>query len=94
VYASSPTQIINLLLSAALAPVAIWTVRKLTHPGRWWMLYGFLGIAASGVLTVAQNLVPFPLIWYVKDSCYAFAGVAYAIGLWQVNVAIRRRVIL
>jgi uncharacterized membrane protein HdeD (DUF308 family) len=90
---SLPSEIVNLLLIVALVPVTIVTVRRLTHPGRWWMLAGFLGIAATGVLAILENVVPIAPVEVAKGLCAAFAGVAYAVGLWQVDRAIRGRVI-
>jgi hypothetical protein len=88
----STSEIVNLLLIVVLAPVTVIAVRQLTHPGRWWMLYGFLGIAAGGVLAVVEGLAPW-LAWatYPKGICHAFAGIAYAVGLSQLSSAMRRR---
>lgn len=47
--AFAPSQVINLLLIVVLVPVGVVTARKLTHPGRSWMLAGYLGIAAADV---------------------------------------------
>lgn len=90
-HATSGSEIVNLLLIIGLVAVTVVTARQLTHPGRWWTLYGFLGIAAAGVLAVVENFVPFAAVLIVKELCFAFAGVAYAIGLWQVSAAMRRR---
>lgn len=91
VRASSPSEIADLLLIISLTPITIVAVRQMTHPGRWWMLYGFLGVGAAGVLAVAENLVPFVFVAYVKELCFAFAGIAYTVGFWQLSAAMRSR---
>lgn len=89
---ASTSEIVNLLLIVVLAPATVIAVRQMSHPGRLWMLYGFLGIALSGVFGVVAQLAPW-LAWaeYVRQLMHAFAGIAYVVGLWQLSSAMRRR---
>lgn len=88
----STSEILNLLLIVLLVPPTVVVVRQMTHPGRWWMLFGYLGIALGGVFGVVEHFAPW-LAWamYARELTHAFAGVAYVVGLWQLSSAMRRR---
>lgn len=93
-HASSPAEILNLLLIVTLVPVTVVTARKLTHPGSVWMAAGFILIATAGVLAVVENVAPVLAISAVKELCVPAAGISYTVGLWKLHIAIRRRVVL
>ena len=92
--ASVASEIVNLLLIAVLVPITIATVHKLRHPGRGWLLAGYLMVAAVGIWNIAERYLMGNPTNVPKQTLLAAAGVAFAIGCWKLALALRAREIL
>jgi hypothetical protein len=91
--ASVASEIVNLLLILVLVPLTLATVRKMSYPGRDWLLAGYLIMAGIGVWSVVERFLGNPTTIY-KQFAFSAAGILFAIGVWELALALRRREVL
>ena len=94
VSASEASELVNLILMLLLVPVTIYVLRDRSLPGRTWLTVAFLTVAAVRAYSRRRALSPGQSRLPDKQFATAFAGVAFAVGLWQLALALRRRELL
>lgn len=94
VSAQEASELVNLLLMILLVPVTLVVAKRLPRPGRRWVLTGFLTLSAVRAFSVVERYLLGNGVMPVKQFAVAFGGVAFAIGLWQLAFALRRREVL
>lgn len=85
-----PSEIINLLLIVVLVPLTVMTVRRYQQPGYRGSMIGFACVALAILLAVIEHPLQSRIVSDVKNVLYACGGIGFAVGIWQLNMAMRR----
>ncbi|HEY3317064.1 MAG TPA: hypothetical protein VGK50_01390 [Coriobacteriia bacterium] len=94
VSASQASEVVNLLLMLLLVPVTVAAARGVDYPGRRWLAVGFFTIAGVYVFSIAERYLFGNPVFPFKQLLIAVAGTAFAIGTWQLALALRGRAAL
>lgn len=86
----APSEIVNLLLVLLLVPLTALTIARYRNPGYRFTTTGCFCITAAIVLAVVEHPLQLQVISDLKNVLYACGGVAFAVGIWQLNLATRR----
>jgi hypothetical protein len=88
--ASQASEIVDLLLMLLIVPVTVHAIRGMRFPGRSWMTAGFFTIAFVRLFSVVERYFLGNPNFPTKQFINAAAGIAFAIGIWQLALAMRR----
>jgi hypothetical protein len=78
------SEIISLLATLVLAPVAYANMRDIDLAGKRWWYAGFLFLSSSYVTTILEGYA-FPNLFNLLEHWgYVGAGICFAYGCWQL----------
>jgi len=86
------SEVISLLMAAALAPVMYVSVGRISFAGKGALIVGALCMLASYVFTVVETYVLADAFNLLEHLALAASGVAFGLGVFQLARDGRRRV--
>ena len=90
VSASQASEIVTALLSLLVVPLAFVALRGIRFPGRLSMTIGLVAMLGVQVFSLVERYLMENPVLPVKQFLVAFAGVAFAVGIWQLALSLRR----
>ena len=90
VSASQASEIVTALLSLFVVPLAFIALHRIRFPGRTWMTVGLVTMLFVQVFSIVERYSMENAVLPVKQFIVAFAGIAFAIGVWQLALSLRR----
>ncbi len=90
VSASEAGEVVDLLLILLIVPLTIVTMKGMRFPGRRWLSVGFFVIVGVRLFSLVERHMLGNPVFPIKQFLIAAAGVAFAAGVWQLAVALRR----
>lgn len=84
------SEIVSLLLAVFLVPITVAVAHRFRHPGWIAVGVGFVLMSVGILLAVAEHYVGGTPVTDAKYVIEAAGGAAFAVGWFQLNVAVRR----